>query len=170
MVKNISIVVIVQLTFLVFLSSYGRSQAASYLKEKGSPNQMARADDPSENEMNRLKEEASKIHIGSSYNLSEDEIKTLQDRALRGAPEPAFRLYQFFELYKKDYKESLFWVMVSAENGHPGGEYTLGFKLKDDPDHRNRQRAIFWLKRAAEHGEKLAVSLLKELQEEQSEK
>ena len=101
MFKNISIARIVLLTLLVFLASYGQNQAANYSKEKNSPNPKARFDDPSEAEMKKMKEEALKIRVGGAYNLSKDEIKTLQDQALRGAPEPAYRLFLYYELYKK---------------------------------------------------------------------
>ena len=108
--------------------------------------------------------------MGEGYNLSDTEVKALQDKALNGDPKAAFRLSLFYDIYRRDYKEGDFWTMIAAENGDPSGEYNFGFKLKDDPDPKNRQRAIFWLKRAAKHGVKLAVSLLKELQEESSKK
>jgi hypothetical protein len=100
------------------------------------------------------------------WGLSEYEVKLLQDKALKGSPEAAYRLYFYYAIYRKDHSEKLYWVRIAAENGYPGGEYALGFELRNDPDPRNRQRARFWLKRAAKHGEKLAASLLKELPEE----
>lgn len=95
--------------------------------------------------------------------LAESEIKTLGQQALRGSPDAAMRLFLFYKFVQQDYAESLFWIRIATENGDPDGEYNLGFMLRDDPDPRNRQRARFWLERAAKHGEPLAEDLLKEL-------
>jgi len=103
------------------------------------------------------------VRLGSGYHLTETEVKVLQDEALRGSPEPAFRLHLYYELDREDRAESLFWLRIAAENGHPGGQYSLGVRLSEDRDPRNRQRAIFWLERAAANGEELGVDLLNRL-------
>lgn len=100
-----------------------------------------------------------------AYVLSGDEIRALQDQALKGSPESALRLHLFYEFVRLDFAESLHWVRIAAENGDPVGQYNLGFKLRNDPDPRNRIRARFWLERAAKNGDSLAAKLLKELPE-----
>lgn len=149
MVNIILIVAVVFIGCIVPLSQYGQIKAAEDPREKIVP-MLAR--------------------MGEAYNFSDTELKVLQDKGLQGDPEAARRLFLYYDLYKRDYKEGYFWKMIAAENGNPSGEYNYGFVLKDDPDPRNKKRAIFWLKRAAKHGVTLAVSLLKELGEEPTEK
>jgi TPR repeat protein len=103
---------------------------------------------------------------GKTYYLSDAEIKKLQGKALSGAPEAAWRLSLFYDLYQHDYKEGRFWERIAAENGDPSGEYSLGLRLKEDRDPRNQERAIFWLKRASAKGEKLAEKELKRLKKQ----
>ncbi|MHB8068856.1 MAG: SEL1-like repeat protein [Desulfobaccales bacterium] len=113
------------------------------------------------------------VRLGEGYFLSEAEVEVLKNKALGGAPEPAFRLSLFYEFYKRDYKESNFWEVIAAENGHPIAQYNLAARLTDDPDPRNRQRARFWLERAAKSGDKNIVKKvagkLKKLQQKESE-
>jgi hypothetical protein len=93
------------------------------------------------------------------------ELPKLEREALKGSPDAAFRLYRYHQSVRLDFKEGLFWAQIAAENGHPVGQYNLGFLWRNDPDPRNRLRARFWLERAAEKGDSLAVDLLRELSE-----
>jgi len=164
MFKNILAVGIILTICLVPLGLYKQSKAAENSKEKFSQIPVPRLNNPSEGENNKPKDqEFLQKPIGSVYDLSESEFKILQDQALKGAPEPAFRLFLFYNFCKRDYKESNFWIIIAAENGHPTGEYNLAFRLKDDPDPRNRKRARFWLERAAQKGDKDAKEQLKKL-------
>ncbi|HXH11320.1 MAG TPA: hypothetical protein VNP04_16355 [Alphaproteobacteria bacterium] len=97
--------------------------------------------------------------------IPEAELPSLKHEALKGSPDAAFRLSLYYESVRLDFKEGLFWTQIAAENGHPSGQYNYGFRLRNDPDPRNRLRARFWLERAAENGVSLAVDLLKELSE-----
>ena len=62
-------------------------------------------------------------------------------------------------------KEAEYWAVISAENGDVSGQYLAGFILKDAPDTRDRRRARYWLRRAAEQGNDHARSALRELGE-----
>ncbi len=104
------------------------------------------------------------VRLGDGYALSDDEVKIMTDKALKGDPESAFRLSLYYEFAKRNHTESDFWLKISAENGHPVGQYNLGIGLLlDDPDPRNRQRARFWIERAAANGNSRAKERLKNL-------
>lgn len=95
--------------------------------------------------------------------IPEAELASLEHEALQGSPDAAFRLHRYYQSVRLDFKEGLFWAQIAAENGHPVGQYNLGFILRNDPDPRNRLRARFCLDRAADNGVSLAIDLLKEL-------
>lgn len=92
-------------------------------------------------------------------------VERLSKQALEGSGEAARRLSRHFLMAQGNREEAKFWAVVAAENGDVLGKYDAGFLLKDDPDPRNRRRAIFWLKQAASQGDSLAGELLKELGE-----
>jgi TPR repeat protein len=105
------------------------------------------------------------------------EIPSLESEALRGSAVAAFRLHSYFEMVVLDYREGFYWASIAAENGHPVGQYTLGFILaddshasligRDDPKQRkrDRERARYWLRRAADNGNQRATELLHEIGE-----
>lgn len=113
------------------------------------------------------------VRLGEGFSLSEAEIEVLTKKALGGSPEAGFRLFEFYNFFKRDYKESNFWEVIAAENGYPIAQYNLAARLTDDPDPRNRQRARFWLEHAAKSGDKNIVKKvdrkLKRLQQKESE-
>ena len=111
----------------------------------------------------------------ASLEIPASEIAHLELEALRGSRDAAFRLYQHHEFVKLDYKAALYWVSIAAENGHPIGQYAFGFMLSDharaevlgrgtaEERVRDRERAVFWLKRSAENGNERALELLEEI-------
>ncbi|MCZ4303328.1 hypothetical protein O4G98_01145 [Zoogloeaceae bacterium G21618-S1] len=116
-----------------------------------------------ENQMtNQLESERS---VSSVHGMALDgsEIKRLASDALDGSGDAARRLALHFLVAQGDREEGLYWAIIAAENGDIIGQYNTGFLLKDDPDPRNRQRAIYWLKRAKAAGNDAAQSLLEEL-------
>lgn len=117
------------------------------------------------NAMDTDKSKGKPVIMMGSDALSDTEISQLERQALKGSAETAFRLYKYYEHSHINFSESLYWARIAAENGHPNGQYALGFRLRNDPDPRNRQRARFWLERSAANGVSLAVELLKEIPE-----
>jgi len=110
-----------------------------------------------------------------NFSISKAELPGLRDAALRGSPQAAFRLYQFFDMVVLDYKEAAYWASIAAENGHSIGQYALADILLDDTrvkflygsdpagKERARERAIFWLERAASQGNERASERLKRI-------
>lgn len=107
--------------------------------------------------------------------IADADLPQLQHDALRGSPDAAHRLFLFFEAVKIDLPEAMYWASIAAENGHPGGQYTYGYLLLHEPhlaaihitspEHkaRARERAIFWLEKAAAQGIELAEKVLRRL-------
>lgn len=94
-----------------------------------------------------------------------DEYAEVERQALAGSSEAAFRLARQYESTAR-YVEAIFWGSIAAENGSQVGAYNLGYTLAGSPDPKQRIRARFWLRRAAEGGGetgRLAASFLKEL-------
>jgi TPR repeat protein len=118
----------------------------------------------------RLTSEAQEVSKGNpgpqssrEYILSEAEIQKLEHEALQGATEAALRLHFFYEYEHLDPAKSFFWAHISAQNADPMGQFEFGVMLSKDPDPKNRQRARFWLKKAADNGNALAGHFLKGL-------
>jgi TPR repeat protein len=103
--------------------------------------------------------------------ISAAEIPGLQDLALRGSAEAAFKLARFHNMVTLDFKEGLYWMTIAAENGYPGATYELGFYLRLQDDPRSKLRARYWLGRAQNEGREpaatLAKSLLKEMDQQE---
>lgn len=126
-----------------------KASALKHLKEIGQA--PVPEDDPSET-----------ILPGNAQHfLSDKELARMKTKALAGSPEPAFRLYQFYENVSKDVAESRYWLRIAAQNDDPVGQYEFGLVLARDPDQKNQQRAGFWIERAATNGNPRAVEYLK---------
>jgi TPR repeat protein len=105
------------------------------------------------------------VMLNQSLKLSDAEIRDLEPKALGGSTEAALRLCNFFDFIRMDHNEAMFWVQIAAENGGHISEYNYGSMLYEDPNPRNRQRARFWLERAAKNGDEKAKILLRKLTE-----
>jgi len=120
---------------------------------------------PSSREAAMAQQESGQPVIGvQGVALDAASIDRLSREALDGSGEAARRILLHYLVAQANFKEATYWAIIAAENGDVVGEYSAGFLLKDDPDPRNQQRALFWLRRAAAHGEPLATELLKELE------
>lgn len=108
---------------------------------------------------------------GSIYRLpTESEVRNwrvndatqLQFRraAMRGSGEAAFRLYEHYKALGALRQECLFWATIAAQNGHKSAFRVVGeFMLLGDQN--DRQRAPFWLKKAADSGDTTAAESLR---------
>jgi TPR repeat protein len=94
--------------------------------------------------------------------IPEKDLSAFEERALGGDAEAAHRLSTFYSMVRYDPKQCLYWTAIAAENGSIPAQVNLGLLLRDDPDPKNRRRAVYWLKRAAETGDELAARYLKE--------
>jgi len=101
----------------------------------------------------------------ASFYIEKSELPKLEKEALLGSPEPAFKLFQYYEFYIFNNDKSLYWVTISAENGHVIGQHNLAYTLfMNNHDINDILRARFWAKKAVSGGNKEALELLKEIE------
>lgn len=97
------------------------------------------------------------VHAKEPADMPSD-IKCLQKLALSGDRQAARRLAIIYG--KIDLKVSKYWYMIGAENGDPASQYSYAILLMDEGSDVSKRRAVFWLRRAAEAGDKDASAKL----------
>jgi TPR repeat protein len=97
--------------------------------------------------------------------IDDKDIPIFEEKALDGDPEAARRLSTFHGI-RGERVQSIYWATIAAENGSVVGQYNLGFLLRDDPDPKNRRRAIYWLKRVSASDDRYTAALAMQLLEE----
>jgi TPR repeat protein len=104
------------------------------------------------------------------YHIPAEERPTVEQQALDGSAEAAYRLFFSLDVEQNArLEEKLFWVTIAAENGSVGAQHMLGRYLAlTSKDPRLRRRARFWFKRAAESGDPYALDELKEIEATQA--
>jgi TPR repeat protein len=101
----------------------------------------------------------------NSFHIDKSELPKLEKEALLGSPEAAFKLFQYYEYYMIDNKQSLYWVTISAENGHVIGQHNLAYMLYvNNNGVKDILRSHFWVKKSFSAGNKEALELLKEIE------
>ena len=102
-----------------------------------------------------------------SNKISDYEIKVLIDYALRGGKKEAYKLYEYYNNYKKDKAEADYWLRIGAQNRSEKCQYEYGKYLLASEDDYKKMRGKFWIKKAAQNGNVLAKDLLKKLGEDE---
>jgi len=60
------------------------------------------------------------------FYLSERQLQELQSRAdVRNDADAAFRIYRYYEIYKKDWEMSVFWLRKAADLGNESAKEIL---------------------------------------------
>lgn len=104
-----------------------------------------------------------------SFYIEKSELPKLEKEALLGSPNAAFKLFQYYEFYKSNNDKSLYWVTISAENGHVIGQHNLAYTLfMNNQDVNDILRARFWAKKAVSGGNEEALDLLKEIESKEN--
>lgn len=85
-------------------------------------------------------------------------VDCMKGRALAGDMSAARNLALIYG--KIDFKAMQYWNLIGAENGDPISQYNYAFWLLEKGAKGQKERAIFWLKKSAESGDKDAKSLL----------
>ena len=107
--------------------------------------------------LERKTEMASPVSTGSTYWLSQNDIKTLEEQANLGDKNAAFKLYQYHMFISFDQELEYKWLPVAAKNGYPVAQSNLAEVLLANDE---KEKAIFWAKKAHENGAKLSNDLL----------
>ena len=97
------------------------------------------------------------VSSGSIYWLSEKEIADLSHNAHYGDKDAAFRLYQYHLLVSLNTEQEYKWLLQSAKNGHQTAQSHLAERFLEE---NNKEKAIFWAKKAHDNGAKLTDNLL----------
>lgn len=85
-------------------------------------------------------------------------VDCMKEKALSGDREAARNLALVYG--KVDFKSMQYWHLIGAENGDPVSQYNYAFWLLEKGGPQHRERAIFWLKKAAQNGDGDAKRLL----------
>ena len=87
------------------------------------------------------------------FRLSEGERQSAERAALEGDASRAFAVANYYGFYRPkcssaDGENSLYWMQIAAENGHPQGMQLLGVALYGKGGRENCARAAFWEQQA----------------------
>lgn len=85
--------------------------------------------------------------------LSDYEIKILTDYALRGGGKEAYRLYEYYQNYKHNETEAVYWLRIGAQNFNDLSQYEYGKYLLAAEDENNNIRGSFWIKKSCKKWE-----------------
>lgn len=105
------------------------------------------------------------IYKKENDKISDHEIEVLIDYALRGGKKEAYRLYEYYQDYKKDEAEAVYWLRIGAQNKNLDCRYEYGKYLLGKDDEYSKIRGGFWIKKAAQNGNAKAKELVKKLKE-----
>jgi len=96
----------------------------------------------------------------TSFNLTPEQIKQNEIKALDGSPGAADKLANYYQARANDIPKAMQWYQVAAENGSTDAmwNYYEVSTVVPFPDWVRRGR--FWLKKAAELGDKHAIEQL----------
>lgn len=96
------------------------------------------------------------ISTGSTYWISDEEIQILEKNATNGDKNSAFKLYQYHMFVSLDQDLEFKWLEIAAKNGHPIAQSNLADLFFTQG---NKEKAIFWAKKAYRNGAKLPDEL-----------
>ncbi|WP_242111655.1 hypothetical protein [Luteimonas aquatica] len=91
-------------------------------------------------------------------------LSAYQGAAHAGSGAAANSVSTFYMKADKSGNEEFYWLMISAENGDPVGQYNLAMKYLDrSSKFHSKIRAKFWLEKAAKLGDKKSNEALDKL-------
>lgn len=96
------------------------------------------------------------ISTGSIYWIPDEEIHILEKNATNGDKNSAFKLYQYHMFVSLDQDLEFKWLEIAAQNGHPIAQFNLADLFFTQG---NKEKAIFWAKKAYRNGAKLPDEL-----------
>ena len=96
------------------------------------------------------------VSTGSIYWISDEEISTLEEKAHNGDRNSSFKLYQYHMFVSLDQDSAFKWLEIAAKNGHPIAQSNLADLFFTQG---NKEKAIFWAKKAYRNGAKLPDEL-----------
>lgn len=104
------------------------------------------------------------LRLSADLDLNEAQQAQLATQAISGSRDAARQLANFHYFGRGDRTATLKWFTIGAENGDPGCEFGLYTVLSLSKDEADRQRAMFWLHKAADAGLEAAKAELAAIQ------
>ena len=104
------------------------------------------------------------INTNSSLELSEQEIYSLSIKATNKDGVAARKLGVYYSAIKLDDDMAEYWYLIGAENGDVVCQYNLAYSyLHRKKDEVRREKAIYWLRKAASTGDPDSIKYLNRL-------
>jgi hypothetical protein len=95
------------------------------------------------------------IYKKQGSEISEYEIELLIDYALRGGKKEACFLYEYYNNYKENEKEALFWLRIGAQNDSARYQYEYGQYFLKSNKEEDRIRGRFWIRKSLKQDAKI---------------
>jgi TPR repeat protein len=99
----------------------------------------------------------------TGHNLSPEELQRLTRMGREGDREALMKLAAYYDLYRIDLAAWARWLETAAKNGNLNAQFLLGEQMLHGEIRGGRKKAILWLRRAADGGQKDARELLESL-------
>src|SRR5690348_8954540 len=89
------------------------------------------------------------MRLADSLELSDEKLLKVKRDALDGSPSEGYHLLEYYDVYKGDRAQAMYWAQIAAENGEARNAFDYASLLSDDKDNvMSLIRARFWAKRA----------------------
>ena len=89
------------------------------------------------------------ISPGNSYDLTDEDLKTLTDQAEAGDQNSSRRIYLYYNFSMRDQEKAISWLEKSAIHGSPDSQYGLAYEFaRIDSSNYNLKKAKYWALKA----------------------
>ena len=88
------------------------------------------------------------VNMNGEYQIKCSDIRSLEDKALKGDSGAAIRLANFYLYLESNMTEGVYWLEIAAENGSKTGMAELAFYFDLGVGDAYKMRAEFWRKQA----------------------
>jgi len=107
-------------------------------------------------------QDMSPVKDRSEFKLGKEELQTLK-RLSSDNPFAAFRVYEYYEFFKFDQEQAMYYLHLSANQGYAKAQYSLGNYMTFLTGYIDFKGAKMWLHKAAQQGDQDAAKELAEL-------
>ncbi|MDF3983698.1 hypothetical protein P3W24_12245 [Luteibacter sp. PPL201] len=104
------------------------------------------------------------INLNQSLFLTPQQRVTLAVEAMRGSSEAAAKISMFYGFVALNPIEQHRWAVIAAENGDPVDQFNAYQDFMNYGTELDKERALFWLRKSASAGDKVAQDELMNLE------
>jgi len=102
------------------------------------------------------------VSSASIYFLTRDQIKELSIEAKEGNKDSAFKLSLYYCFSEYDKVKYLYWLEISARNGHPTAQYNMAVMMQEE---KRASDAMYWAEMAKKNGVAKSDDLINEIKQ-----